>query len=206
MIRKWLKRLLAVLLVLWLMVVVGLIYQIHTVGQIDERQSADVIIVLGAGLNAEGQAGLALTRRSLHGADLWSEGYARYVICTGGTSPKQTRSEAEACAEILQVQGIPETAILIEAQSLSTEENALHSQTLLQAADWQTALIVTDSFHAFRSRHIFQAYGMTVFMSPVPREEITGFPNYEVFLAREILAYHWQWVKEALDLPITHIP
>ncbi|HEX2908850.1 MAG TPA: hypothetical protein VHO69_18405, partial [Phototrophicaceae bacterium] len=54
----------------WLLVALILGLIVHFYGLVDRTQSADVIIVLGAG------SGPALTRRSIHAAKLWQQGLA----------------------------------------------------------------------------------------------------------------------------------
>lgn len=202
---KRLLRIGLVAVIIWfvLMIVLGMV--IHVYGRADHTQNADVIIVLGAGLRADGRPGPALTRRSIHAADLWKQGYAPRIICSGGT-PGQIviRSEADACAEILREQNVPESAIVLEDQSRSTEENALESRQIMETNGWKTALLVSDSFHMLRANWIFQHYGLTVSLSPVNSERPPAL-EYIVLIMREILALHWLVLKLVLNLPITYV-
>ena len=207
MFRKWLKRFSFTSVALFLIWIIALVVLMHHTGTVDQRQPADVIIVLGAGLDHTGRPGYALARRSIHAAELWHEGYAPLIICTGGISETQTRSEAAGCQQVLERRGVPASAILLEEASRSTEENAIYSREIMQANNLESILLVSDSFHMFRARYIFNHYGMTdIALSPIPRERIRGRASYEFFVGREIIAFHWQLFIDFLDLQITHFP
>ncbi len=177
---------------------------IHRAGQLDATAPADVIITLGAGLRRDGRAGLALSRRSLRAAELWRAGIAPVVICTGGKAEPFRRSEADACREILRAQGLPQASILLEETSRSTEENAIFSSQIMAAHDWTSAVLVSDSYHMLRAGWLFSQQGVEANASPVPASRIRRH-SYIRSLLREFLACHWQFIKEALNLPITHL-
>ncbi len=201
---RGLGRGLLVLIALWLWQVMVLLTEIDAYGRVDRAVPADVIIVLGAGLRADNTPGPALTRRALHAANLWTRGLAPMILCSGGHPGIQTRTEADACAELLRGDGIPETAILQENQSRSTEENALYSRQIMDTHGWQTAILVSDNFHLFRANHIFGVAGITAYTSPVT-ENPPGLTEYVVYMLREVAALHWQIVKEVFNLPITYV-
>jgi uncharacterized SAM-binding protein YcdF (DUF218 family) len=198
-------RLILIGFIVWLLLVAGLIAVIHITGQQDNAQEADTIIVLGAGLTRNGRVGDALRRRSQHAATLWHDGYAETIICTGGQAQGQSRSEADGCLEVLLSAGIPRTAVLLESNSHSTEENALYSRDLMEANGWQNAILVSDSFHMLRADFIFSTRGHEVVLSPVSSSKLRK-TYYATMIGREVLAMHWQIFKDAFNLPITHVP
>lgn len=201
---RLLKALLAVGL-LWGWGVVALLMVIEAFGQQDHAQSADVIVVLGAGLRRDNLPGPALTRRSQRAAELWQAGYAPRIICSGGKPANRTRSEADACAELLRASGIPADVIIQEERSRSTEENALETQAIMQANGWRSAIIVSDGFHLFRARHLFTGVGLAVFTSPVPPDRRPPLGEYVTYMLREVIAYHWQLFKETFNIPVTYV-
>ena len=192
------------MLITWAMIVVGMSALIYTYGESDQAQPADVIIVLGSGLRRDGRPGDALYRRSVWGAQLYEAGIAPAIICTGGIGAGQRRSEASACAEVLTGRGVPDDAIYLEEMSRSTEENAAYAHELMQTNGWQSAVLVTDSFHMLRANWIFNEQGVEHVRSPVPREWMRDYWYRRHFL-REILALHWQVFKETFNLPYTNI-
>ena len=179
---------------------------IHVAGTRDHSAPADVIIALGAGLRRDGRPGPALSRRSLRAAELWRQGIAPAVICAGGKAEFAPRSEAAACRDILRQLDLPQSAILLEERSRSTEENALFSSRLMAERAWTSAALVSDSYHILRALWLFRQQGIEAFASPVPAERIPHPGSYARSLLREFLAFHWQFLKEALNLPVTHLP
>lgn len=188
----------------WMIAIAGLAISIYAYGEDNEAQPADVIIVLGSGLRRNGRPGDALYRRSVWGAYLYGESMAPAVICTGGIGSGQRRSEASACAEVLNTHGVPHEAIHLDERSRSTEENAIYAREIMRANDWETAILVTDSFHMLRANWIFNREGITHYRSPVPREWVRDY-YYVRHFAREIIALHWQAFKDIFRLPYTNI-
>ena len=202
--RRRLRRLLLLLLAA-LLYFSAFIAAIHITGTIDTAETADVIIVLGAGLRRDGRPGWALTRRTHHAADLWQAGSAPYVLCTGAQAENYPRSEAAACREILLGAGLPASAILMEESSRSTEENAIHSREILQQQGITRPILVSDSYHILRASWIFRQQGLHPLASPIPASRIRYPLFYPYSLVREFLAFHWHLFKEILNLPITHL-
>jgi uncharacterized SAM-binding protein YcdF (DUF218 family) len=145
-----------------------------------------------------------LIRRAEHAAALYADGIAPVVICTGGVGYGRARSEADACAELLRARGVPDTAIVLEDRSRSTEENALYTRAIMEANGWETAVVVSDGYHLLRATLIFNHEGITNTTSPVASQ-----PPLRVLLpalGREVAAFHWLLFKTVFNLPITYVP
>ncbi len=203
--RKTFKRIMLLCLLAAIIYFAAFLTAIHVAGTQDNTRPADVIIALGAGLRPDGRPGPALTRRSLRAADLWRGGIAPAVICAGGQAESFPRSEADACREILRNQGLPPSAILLEDNSRSTEENALFSSRLMAERGWTSAVLVSDSYHMLRAGWLFTQREVEAYTSPVPAKRIHHPHSYPYSLLREFLAFHWQILKDALNLPVTHL-
>ncbi|MFN8371983.1 MAG: YdcF family protein [Anaerolineae bacterium] len=197
-----LAKFVLVLGVIWVIFALVMGTTVYFYGAIDRAQPADVIIVLGAGLRSDGSPDRALTRRSRLAASLWREGMAPIIICTGGVSERVARPEAEGCRDVLIEEGIDPEAILVEDRSRSTEENALNSHAIMQQHGWQTAVLVTDGFHMLRAAWIFTNEGITVYNSPVSSVGVSWLP---VYIAREVVALHWQFIKQVLGIHNTYV-
>jgi len=202
--RRAILRFLLIVLAVWLLVIVGLALAVILYGRVDERRPSDVIVVLGAGLRRDNQPNLALIRRSEQGALLYHEGIAPYIVCSGGYAIGRTRSEADACREILESNGVPASAIIMEDESRSTEENAIYTHQIMDARGWQTAVIVSDGYHMLRAQWIFTIEGIDIVVSPAPTRP--RLSTYALAVGREVVALHWQVIKEILHLPYTYVP
>lgn len=200
-----LKRIILITLAAAMLYFVGFVTAAHFAGLQDTTEQADVIIVLGSGLRKDGRPGPALTRRTRHGADLWHEGIAPLVLCTGGQSEYYPRTEAAACREILLAAGLPAGAILMEERSRSTEENAIYSKRILDQKQLTHVVLVSDSYHMLRARWLFSKQGIQSFASPVTNGRIRDPRVYPFSLAREFIAFNWQLFKELFNIPWTHV-
>ena len=181
---------------------------LHLYGQADRVAPADVIAVLGAGIEDNFQATDAFRRRTAHAVTLWRAGVAPYIICSGGYSGHTPLQEAQSCVDVAVGLGVPRGAVFLEGASRSTEENAIYIQRLMDARGWHSVLLVTDDFHVFRSEYLFGQLGVPV-AGISPAQASTGpvrLDEYVSSLAREAIAIDWQTFKTILGLPNTYVP
>ncbi len=202
---RWLRRFLLFGIIGGFFYFCSFITITHFVGATDQTEEADVIIVLGAGLRRDGRPGWALTRRSVQGAELWKQGVADKVLCTGAQASGYPRSEASACRELLIREGVEETAILMEENSRSTEENAIYSKEILDELGYDSVVLVSDSYHILRAEWIFSDQGIIAYTSPIPASRINRPSFYPYSLVREFVAFHWYIVKDVFNIPVTYI-
>lgn len=201
---KRMLLLVAFIATLWAGIIMILLFLIYQTGIPDDATPpADTIIVLGSGLRRNGRAGDALMRRSVWAAEQYHIGLAPYIICTGGIGERQTRSEAEACAEILRDRGVPAEAIFLEEHSRSTEENAIYAKQIMAEYGLTDAILITDSFHMLRASWIFNTQGISHQTRPVPHEWMR-LRFYVQHTTREVIALHWQAFKQLFNLPVTN--
>ena len=166
--------------------------------RVDQAAPADVIVLLGAGLEPGDRPGRSMTRRLQHVAELFHRGLAPQVICSGGTAAGRKRSEAAVCADILQQLGVPADAILLEEGSRSTEENARFSAALIEARGWQRVILVSDGYHLLRARLLFERFGRRVLTSPAADPP----PGPLVWnTLREVAVLYWLGLRYLLNVP-----
>lgn len=165
---------------------------------------ADVIIVLGSGLEDDGSAGTALQRRTRRAAEAFRIGLADRVMCTGGRTGSAPRTEADACREILVSEGVPPDVIIVEDASRTTGENAVYARALMDAQGLRSAILVTDRLHMLRASLIFSELGIPHAQLPVSRRPFNP-SAYSAALRREITALQWYFIRRALGLsPVAH--
>ncbi|MBL6697474.1 MAG: YdcF family protein [Proteobacteria bacterium] len=131
----------------------------------EELPAAQAIVILG-GATAESRYGLGgdlnhAADRLWRGAALYYAEKAPLIVLTGGTLTGG-RPEALLMAQKLREIGIPDTAMLREAESRTTRENAQFTRTLLQARGISHILLVTSATHMRRSIALFSAQGFSV--------------------------------------------
>ena len=129
----------------------------------DAPQKSDILFIPGTSQSA-------VTEKA---AGLYCAGYAKYVLPSGMYSGKRGKFAAEKiddpryagdyatdfayCRHILMVNGVPEAAILREARSTNTMENAAYSAAVLKelGIKIERAILCCQAFHA---RRAFMSY------------------------------------------------
>jgi uncharacterized SAM-binding protein YcdF (DUF218 family) len=201
------KQLGFALLTAWAAGSLVLVAAIVRYGVRDTAANADVIVVLGAGLEQDDSPTETHRVRSLHAADLWEAGAAPTIICAGGVTGRATRSEAAACAEVLTEAGIPTQAMLLEEQSINTETNVEHTLALMGDMDAGSVIVVSSRYHMLRARWLFwrQAPTLTVQLSPAAIGHLTPGEMLYSYI-REWGAFHWQVIRDRLPVPHIRVP
>lgn len=198
--RKSVQVMLAVLFI----VVGGLamIYQrIDARSRVDGARRADAIIVLGSAVWAGGRPSPSLNARAQHAIALYQAGYAPYLIFCGGVGGNPP-SEAEVMRRLALNAGVPDSAIVLEDQSHSTEENLANAKALMDARRLQSAIIVSDPFHLYRAEIIardlgIEAYGSGARNSPTYTLRL----NRIFYTARESIALVWYYATRVVGEP-----
>ncbi len=131
----------------------------------------DAIVVLGCRVHDDGRPSIALRRRVERGVALFNAGSAPRLVLTGGVGEGKPISEARAAARIARDLGVPASAIVIEEESRSTEENAAFSR---RAIGDGRVLIVSDTYHVARGERVFSRYFAEVGTSGVSGAPIAG--------------------------------
>ena len=137
--------------------------------------SADIALVLGAGLLGDCELNGYAVRRVLMAARLWREGRAHRLLFTGGSPVDGSCSVGDAMAKLAGEVGVPADAILVERASHSTYENALKSAPILHGLGAERVLLVTDEMHVRRASAVLAGFGITAVPAPVPVQ--LGHPN-----------------------------
>lgn len=119
-----------------------------------QLERSDCILVLGS-------HDLRVAHRA---AELYLQGYAPLLICSGGlgnfTKGMWKESEADLFATIAKEKGVPENAILIENRSSNTGENILFTQQMLQqrGIDPASFIVVQKPYMERRSYATFKKH------------------------------------------------
>lgn len=145
-----------------LAVYIGLIgWILVQVKQFQQRPvyQADLIMVFGAHVQANGQLNRCLSARVQQAVQLYHAGYAPYLLMAGGINPEDGLSEADTMQRLAIQAGVPASRILRERASRNTYENLKLSQPLVQQLRAKKVIMVSDWFHLPRINQMAQAQG-----------------------------------------------
>jgi uncharacterized SAM-binding protein YcdF (DUF218 family) len=115
----------------------------------DRLQPSNAIVVLSGGTN----------ERIKYAAALYRDGMAEYLILTetGIRYPGNPTPATGYAIDLAVDQGVPEEVILTpETVVDSTADEALTVKRTAEASDFSRLIVVTDPYHTFRTRLIFQ--------------------------------------------------
>lgn len=183
-----------------ILILIGLcwgIYQYITItkiGDFSQPKEADVIIILGAGVWENGPSP-ALEARTNHAAQIYGEGYSKRFILSGGLGDHPP-SEAEAMQKILLEMdlGLDQEVLYLEDQAKNTVENIRYSKEIMTEQGWDTAVIVTDTFHVKRALLIAKDQNIKAYGAPAKNSLLYQNRSLRVtYTLREVAAitkYH----------------
>ena len=146
-------------------------------------EKSDCILVLGS----------HDTRVGERGADLYLEGWAPYIIFSGGlgnlTSGIWTEPEADKFARIARNMGVPEKNILVENKSTNTGENITFTMNLLSlhGLDPQSFILVQKPYMERRSYATFKKHlpGKKLIVTS-PQISFDNYPTEDISMEKVI--------------------
>ena len=158
----------------------------------DRLGKADVGVVLGNKVEANGEPSLDLATRLDEAGDLYRRGYFPIVIVSGGVGPG-TYDEPVAMRAYLMRQGVPDAAIVLDRRGVNTRATAADAAAWMRARGLSRALVVSQFFHMSRSRLAFARCGVRTIYTAHGRR----FSKRDVFgLGRDTAGYVVYWLTD----------
>jgi uncharacterized SAM-binding protein YcdF (DUF218 family) len=117
----------------------------HVLDVEDPLAHADAIVALSGDTGA----------RTLTAVDLWKRKYAPIIIFAGASEDPNSVASGELMKREAVAGGVPESAILVEPSSNTTQENAREVASLMKARGLRTAILVTSPYHQRRAANLF---------------------------------------------------
>jgi uncharacterized SAM-binding protein YcdF (DUF218 family) len=126
------------------------------------------IVVLSGGVRSTGRLNATTIARVEWAVELHRRALGDRLVMSGGPRRPGRPPSAPAMKRLACELGVPEDAILTEASSSRTAENAGDVAALLRAEGRPSALLVTSRLHMRRARLCFERSGVDVGPAPVP--------------------------------------
>lgn len=139
--------------------------RVWRMGRSPRLEPADAIVVLGAALHANGPSP-TLRLRTLYAAELYRRGLAPRIVCSGAVG--DTGSEPVGMAALLREQGVPEDAIVLDEDGVTTRATITNLAKLGGGA-WRKVLAVSSTFHVYRIVEEAGRQGITALAAPARR-------------------------------------
>jgi uncharacterized SAM-binding protein YcdF (DUF218 family) len=155
----------------------------------DARPSSDAIVVLGSA-QYNGVPSSIFEARLAHALDLYEDGVAPVIVTVGGKATGDQFSEAEAGREYLADAGVPDDALLAVQEGADTLESMRAVATQFDDRGWDTAVLVTDPWHAMRAERMAEDAGMDASSSPTRQGPAVQTRTTQFrYILRETAAY-----------------
>ncbi len=166
-------------------------------------QSVDAIVVLG-GATEPGIAPRPMTEvnaaadRLLYAAKIYKDHPEAKLLLSGGDIDfldQSPSTPASDMSSLLQLIGVPESAMLLQDKSQNTYEDALYSCEMIKKAGYTNVVLVTSAMHMPRSVKLFTKQGCNVMPAPTDYTitevawQRTWHPSFEEFLINLVPSY-----------------
>ncbi len=162
---------------------------------------ADAILVLGAGMDADGTLHRSTRLRVEAGVSLYFAGVAPRLVMTGGRLREDAPAAGEQMAAHAQSLGVPDAAILSENASHSTLQNALLTKLILDQAGIKHVVLVTEGFHMARSLATMRWAGIDVVAARTSTAFRRTVQSSLHMVTREVMA----WGLNLVRVPVWHV-
>lgn len=165
---------------------------------------SDSIVILGAAVWPVGQPSYVLRDRIARAAELYHQGIADKIICSGGLG-KYPPEEALVEKQSLMKAGVPEKAIIVERTSTSTSEQAKLIKEICDREGFRSIALVTSFYHEKRATQLFRSAGFSNIADARCTHE--RFEDLDFWVGREALALAalnwWRWAVTGICIGLS---
>jgi vancomycin permeability regulator SanA len=144
--------------------------------------SADVALVLGAGIRPDGTPTAVLQARVMTAADLYRRGAVRKLVMSGDNS-RAIYDEVTAMKAAAVKAGVPSQDILLDYAGFRTLDSCVRIRKVFGQ---QRVVLVTQEFHIARARFLCADAGVIASAEPAPDPRGSTFKRQSK--VREVLA------------------
>ena len=155
---------------------------------------ADCIIVLGAGVRADGTPSPMLQDRLLQGVSLYDMGASDRLLMSGDNT-KKGYDEVNTMKQYAIDKGIVSEDFFMDHAGISTYDSIYRAKEIFQA---EKIIIVTQKYHLYRALYISKSLGVDAYGVPADPRLYAGQKLRE---AREIAARAKDFVKCIIKPP-----
>lgn len=131
----------------------------------DKLEKADVILVLAGDSNGE---------RVDAGVKLYKQGYAKYILMSGGPMAWHLTYADWMKKQAVQ-EGVPAGVVLLQNKSRSTIDDARFSLPIMQKRNFKSVILVTSPYHTRRAAGVFRKMlgpaGIRVMVIPTDKSD-----------------------------------
>jgi vancomycin permeability regulator SanA len=157
----------------------------------DDIAHADVALVLGSKVEADGSPSSRLRARLDKAVELYRAGWFPEIIASGGIG-QEGYEEAEVMKAYLVSHGIPEERVIEDNSGVSTFASARKTRQILRERKLRSVMVISQYFHIPRAKLALSRFGIVT----VHTAHANIFELRDVYsLLREVPACAQYWVR-----------
>ncbi len=181
-----------------------------------QLNNSDAIVLLSSEQYGEHIFGVNTYQRMFHAFSLYQHGYGNKLIVVCGVSLERAINQnyldtnlskfpnrssiAESIKDMLVMIGVDENRVVVETTSRNTYENFLKIKPILRNMGIDKILLVTSSYHMFRSLAVSKKLEIKAYPAPVPcYEKNIAHPisrlKLSIEVIREYCAIVYFWLR-----------
>ncbi|MGL4306392.1 MAG: YdcF family protein [Mycobacteriaceae bacterium] len=161
----WVYRIIVGTTAVAVLLVGGTAVRVWYVARIDDRKSADAIVVLGAA-QYSGTPSPVFQARLEQAAKLFKSGVSAEVITVGGKQEGDLFTEAASGKAYLVAQGVPIDRITAVQEGSDTLTSIEAVAQVMGRQGWKSAVLVSDPWHSLRARTMARDAGLKAWTAP----------------------------------------
>lgn len=185
----WTRRLVVCAVITVVLSPLLVAFRVWYVARQDSTPRSDAVIVLGAA-QYNGRPSPVFQWRLMHAARLYKEGVAPVVVTVGGGQPGDRYTEAGSGRQWLADHGVPANKIVAVGKGTNTEQSLVAVGREFRRHDWSSAVLVSDPWHALRTRTMARDQGIEAETSPTRSGPIVQTRGTQArYIVRETGAY-----------------
>src|SRR5688500_1037424 len=182
-------RMIGVAVLAVLLVVTSTALAIWWTARQDSRPASDAIVVLGSA-QYNGVPSSIFEARLEHARKLFEEGVAPVIVTVGGRADGDQFTEAEAGRDYLATTGVPAEALLAVPEGVDTLESIRAVAGAFTQQGWDSAVLVSDPWHALRAERMAEDAGLDAESSPTRQGPAVQTRTTQFrYILRETAAY-----------------
>lgn len=128
-------------------------------GCTEDAVDADIAVVLGNAVSADGVPAPRLVRRLERALELWRAGRVARVIVSGGQDPGSPH-EADVMQSWLVERGVPAGVIVVDHGGVNTHATARFTRDYMHAHGLRSVIAVSQFYHLSRCKLALRRFGV----------------------------------------------
>ena len=162
----------------------------------DRPGRAEVALVLGNAVEADGRPSARLQARLDRAVEGYRHGDFPFVIASGGIEPGG-QDEAAVMRGYLAAHGIPTANLIADNQGINTYASARFTSQIMHERGWKAVCVVTQYYHVSRARLALTRFGV----HPVYSVHARYFEVYDAFAILREMAGYVKYSLRGYDVP-----